>query len=305
MRRSLVAICAVLLALAGVAWASDNRLQTNVAAAQRDARKLLALVHLPKDIQRSAARPRVGGTLVGTRSANSRFGAGDQAFWMTDADPQSIIDYVKAHRPQGAKIEIWGNGSGSGNDTYANVVFTWPPLGQEVDYRTLTVTVVTPPSGASAIVVQSQSDWMFPRPLSERVPTGVRSVAIALRIGSGRSGLQHMHISTYVVFRKPRVAALVNAFSNLPILQQAGQEIGCPLMVGGTGGPALTLQFRAGPAGPALARAVVYVTPGKDGFAGVDSCDPIAFWIGGKQQTPLTSQTFVKHVGQLIGADIS
>jgi hypothetical protein len=304
MRRSLVVIFALLLALVGVARAAESQLQANRAAAQRDARKLLALVQLPKDVERSAARPRAGGTLVGERSANSRYWARAQEFWMTDADPQSIIAYVKAHRPLGSKIEVWGSSSGPGSNTSLDVIFSWPSVGQEIDGRMLTLTVVTPSSGPSAIVAQSQSSGMFPRPSSERVPSGVRRVAITLRIGSGRSGLRHMHISTYVVWRESRVAALVKAFDNLPIVQPPG-GLSCPLLVAGSDGPALTLQFRAGPAGPALARAEVYVTHGTDGFAGFNSCDPIDFWIGGRQQTALTSPTFVRQIGQLIGANIS
>lgn len=298
-------IFALLLALVGVAQAAENQLQANRAAAQRDARKLLALVRLPKDVERSAARPRVGGTLVGERSANSRYWARAQEFWMTDADPQSIIAYVKAHRPLGSKIEVWGSGSGPGSNTSLDLIFSWPSVGQEIDGRMLTLTVVTPSGGPSAIIAQSQSSGMFPRPSSERVPSAVSSVAITLRIGSGRSGLRHMHISTYVVWRKSRVAALVKAFDNLPIVQPGQEEIGCPAMLGGSGEPAVTLQFRAGRARPALARAEVYVTHGTDGFAGFDSCDPIQFSIGGKPQTPLTSHTFVRQIGQLIGANIS
>ena len=47
------------------------------------------------------------------------------------------------------------------------------------------------------------------------------------------------------------------------------------------------------------------MSPGKGGYAGSNECDAIQFWIGGKQQTALTSSTFVKQIGRLIGASIS
>ena len=103
---------------------------------------------------------------------------------------------------------------------------------------------------------------------------------------------------------RERDAALVNAFTRLPIVQP-GERYSCPLELVGIARPALTLQFRAGRARPALARAEVYVTAGKNGDAGWNECNPIQFWIGGKQQTSLTSQTFVKQIGKLIGANIS
>ncbi len=298
-------VLAVLLVLAGlvvaVAQAGQSQLQANKAAAQRDARELLALLHLPKDVKRSAGRPRVGGTLLGDSSAGDQYFAGDQAFWTTDADPQTVIDFIKAHRPRGSQIESSGSGN-AGSTSSLDVMFTWPALGQQVYNRTLIVTVYSAPNDPSAVEASSQSSWIVPRPSAERVPSGVRDVAISLRIGTGVSGMRHMHISTYAVWRKPRVAALVNEFNRLPIVQP-GVEYACPLMLSGR--PALTLQFRAGPAGPALARAEVYVSPGKRGYAGWNECNAIQFWIGGRQQTALTSQTFVRQIGLMIGAKIS
>ena len=302
-------VVAVSLVLAGVgvgaavaaAQAGQSQLQANKAAAQRDARELLGLLRLPNDVRRSAGRPRVGGTLVGERSASGQYFAGDQAFWTTDANPETIIAYIKAHRPRGSRIESSGSGS-AGSTSSLELMLNWPPVGLQVYGRTLTVSVISGPNVPSAVVAWSQSAWIVPRPNAERVPSGARSVAITLRIGTGVSGTRHMHISTYVVWRKSRVAALVNEFNRLPIVQP-GVTYACPLMLSGR--PALTLQFRAGPAGPALARAQVYVSPGKRGYAGWNECDAIQFWIGGRQQTALTSQTFVRQMGATIGANIS
>jgi hypothetical protein len=297
-------IAATLLAIAGVAAAQpETQLQMNRAAAQRDARKLLALLRLPKDLRRSAARPRVGGTLLGERSANGRYYAGDQAYWTTNAEPQAIMAYIKAHRPAGAAIETLG--SSTAPETALDVTFTWPALGLRVYGRTMWVSVISAPGSPSAVVAQSQSSWMVPRSSAERVPPAVRSVAITLRMGGGTEGIHgHMHISTYVVWRTARVAALVNEFNRLPIVQP-GVSYACPLELVGPHRPALTLQFRAGQAGPALARAEIYVSPGNKGDAGWNMCNPIQFWIGGKQQISLTSQTFVRQIGRLIGANIS
>ena len=312
MRRTLVVISAVLVALggltlAGVAQAGDtqaSQLQANKTAAQHDARKLLALLRLPNGLRRSAARPRVGGTLVGERSANGRYSAGDPAFWTTDTSPQGIIAYIEAHRPKGSTSEGTGSGTAPGSSS-VEAMFTWPPLGSQVYNRTLTVSVISAPGEPSAVVAQSQSDWIVPRSSAEVVPSGVKSVVITLRMGGGPQGLkQPMHISTYVVWRVARVSALVNEFNRLPIVQP-GEIFACPLMHIGNASPALTLQFRAGQVQPALARAQVYVTRGSNGYSGWNECDAIQFWIGGKQQTALTSQTFVRQIGRLIGADIS
>jgi hypothetical protein len=42
-----------------------------------------------------------------------------------------------------------------------------------------------------------------------------------------------------------------------------------------------------------------------NGRSGWTGCDPIEFWVHGKTQKSLTSQTFVKQIARLIGANIS
>ena len=222
MRRTLIVIMAARCwrsAGGRAALSRLSQLQANKAAAQHDARKLLALLQLPKGLRRSAGRPRVGGTLVGERSANGRYFAGDQAYWTTDASPQAIIAYIEAHRPKGSTSEGSGSGTAPGSSS-VEAMFTWPALGLQVFNRTLIVSVISGSSGGpSAVVAQSQSGWIVPRASAERVPSSVSNVAITLRIGTGVSGTRHMHISTYVVWRAARVAALVNEFNRLPIVQ--------------------------------------------------------------------------------------
>ena len=249
-------VVAVSLVLAGVgvgvavaaAQAGQSQLQANKAAAQRDARELLGLLRLPNDVRRSAGRPRVGGTLVGERSASGQYFAGDQAFWTTHANPETIIAYIKAHRPRGSRIESSGSGS-AGSTSSLELMLNWPPVGLQLYGRTLTVSVISGPNVPSAVVAWSQSAWIVPRPNAERVPSGARSVAITLRIGTGVSGTRHMHISTYVVWRKSRVDTLVNEFNRLPIVQP-GVTYACPLMLSGEARPDAPVQGRSRGTGP-------------------------------------------------------
>lgn len=288
-------------ALAGTPPSNQPQLRANEAVARRDARALLAELRLPRGITRSSSRPRVGGVLVGVRDPSGHFSAGAQAFWTTENDPQAIIAYVKAHRPHGSKLTTWGSGTGPGSSSSVQVTFSWPPLGEQAYNRTLTVSVISAPGSASAIVAQSDSDWIVPRSPAERVPDGVHSIAVTLRLGTGPFGMRHMHRSQYVVRKAWRVDALVRAFNSLQIVQP-GAVIACTLML--SNGPSLSLSFRDG-SGATLAHATVRVSGGKDGGSGWTSCDPITFWIGAKQQTPLISRTFVKRIGKLIGAEIS
>jgi hypothetical protein len=319
MKRALVLTAAALLIVAVGAQAA-TQLQTNKLTARRDARQLLRRLRMPKHLSRIGSAPRwaiqaAGLPLAGEISA-ADVSAADETWWTTTASPQAIIDFVKAHPPAGAADD--GTGTEQNSQTGVNslnVEFSWPPGGVQLYDRTLTVTVVAPPHGDSVVVAQSQSAWIVPRPASELVPGGTRVVDARLRIGHGLGGSRHMRTSTYVVRRPARVTAIVRQFNALQTVQagsvmagsvMAGSVMaGCTLMLPDR--PYLTLTFRAGrgPGHPVLAHAEVFVSPGSKGASGRNSCDPIVFWIGRREEPMLTSPTFVRWIGRLTGANIS
>jgi hypothetical protein len=319
MRHRIFMICLALLATtafaataAATGTLAETQLQANRAAARQDALQLLQRLRLPSGVATIKAEPGFAKGLDGTFGPNGRYYAGDDAFWMTSASPHAIIAYVQAHRPAGSAADI---GTGSGSDTKTGVTsldvgFSWPDLGHNVLNRTLTVTVVTPAHGRSVIVARSQSAWFVPRSAGERVPGRVRAVAITLRLGPAGSGPVvkpggHVRTSTYVVWRAARVRALVNEFDGLAIVQPSMQPIACPMMLTGSEASELTLTFKTGPKGATLAKAQVYIHSGRSWDDGAGACSPINFWIGAEPQIALTSPTFVKQVGKLIGASIS
>lgn len=311
--RRVLPVLAALLCLGGVALAAAAKLpaawraqlHANERAARQDARALLESLHLPAGVRRIAGEPRFARPLGGGGALDYAYNAGEQSWWESAAGPQSIIAYVEAHRPPGASILSTGSGGDSQTATTSlEVMFSWPPIGAQVYNRTLTLSVITPAHGDSAIVARSEAAWIVPRAASERVPAAVHDIELSLRIGGGPFGERHMRTRTYLVWRRTRVATIVRELDSL-LTVQPGVAYSCPAEVGGVQRPELTLQFRAGPAGPALARATVYVFPGRTGASGWNACDPIAFWIGSRAQTPLTSRTFVRSIGRLMGADIS
>jgi hypothetical protein len=304
--------CAASGASASASASPETQLQANRTAARQDARQHLQRLRLPSAVTGIRAEPAFAKSLNGPIELNGRYSAGDDAFWTTSASPHAIIAYVQAHRPAGSTADA---GSGSSSDTKTGVTsvdvqFSWPDLTDRVLNRTLTVTVVTPLHGRSVIVAQTQSDWFVPRSSSERVPRGVHAVAITLRLGPAGSGPVikaggHVQTSTYVVWRASRVRALVSEFNGLAIIQPSLGPIACPVILTGSEASGLTLAFKASQTGATLAHAQVSVHRGQTWDDGGGACDPISFWIGAKQQTPLASPTFVKQVGKLIGANIS
>jgi hypothetical protein len=317
MRRAHVVFAAVLTVLsAGVAAGApcalaQTQLQANKVAARDDAAQHLGDVRLPEAVKSVRTVPGFAKSFVITAGPDPRYQVDDDAIWTTTASPMAIVAYVKAHAPAGSTAEL---GSGTSSDTKTGVTsvdvqFSWPDLGQQLLNRMLTVTVVAPRAGRSVIVAQAQSAWFLPRSAAEFVPNSVRAVAITLRLGPSATGpvvkSGPVQTSTYVVWRSARVKALASEFNGLPIIQPGAEPIACPLMLTGSEASELTLAFKTGRHGATLARAEVSIHRGQSWDDGGGPCNPIDFWLAEKQQTSLTSATFVKQVGKLIGADIS
>ncbi|HUY58385.1 MAG TPA: hypothetical protein VMV16_01625 [Solirubrobacteraceae bacterium] len=294
MRRLLVLLAA--LCLIGVASAQASRLWANKLAARRDARALVASVRLPSGATRLPAR---GPTV-------SSVGVSGHAKWASGESQKAVIAYIRSHPPAGAKLQSWGSNGGSPTvGTELMLLYTWPSVGLELYSRSLWISVDQLSRGRSRVFGTSQSDWIEPRSVSERVPNGVRVVDVTLRVGHAIGGTDHPVTTTHVFRRAADVSSLIAMVDALPTVQRGDEEIGCPAMLAGPASPLLTLTFRAGRARPALARAQVNVYPGRNGASGWNNCDPIQFWIGNTQQTALTSQAFVKQIAKLIGANIS
>jgi hypothetical protein len=325
MRSILVVIGLVFLALASDATAAvagaavtdplppAARLAANQHAAQRDARERLQQVQLPPTgIMPTRTIPAFAKSFTSSPSPAKDYSAGAERWEIAAAGPKAVIAYVRKHPPAGSTA---GLGSGSSHDTKTgisstDIQFSWPDVPEQLLNRTLTVTVVTPREGHSVVIVESRAAWFVPRSAAERVPAGVRAIAITLRLGPGATGPVmrpggHVQISHYVVWRAPRVRALVGMINGLPIVQPAIGPLECPMMLTGSAASELTLAFKTGRTGRTTAKAQVYIHRGTSWTDGAGTCDPINLWLAGKQQTPLTSPTFVRQIGTLIGAKIS
>lgn len=299
MRRSFVLICAVTLAMVcsvplalGATAQAQTRLQANKAIARRDAKSQLEELRLPHGAVHVATQPPL--PALAPPRTYSRNAVAVNAWWTSHASPDAVLAYVKAHPPA-------ARGYYELSYSDSSVTFVWTIDGAHLYSQQLQVTVATLASGQTGIMAQAQSVWMVPRPLSERVPVGVRAVAVRLRIGSGPGGLKHQRTHDYLIRHATTVAAIVRAFNAMPI-SQPGLAYSCPGIFAGM--PRLTLRFLSA-GGGTLARAQVNVYPGASGGSGWTGCDPIAFWIGARSQTSLTSHTFVKMVAKLIGANVS
>ncbi|MGH2844382.1 MAG: hypothetical protein ACRDKL_12500, partial [Solirubrobacteraceae bacterium] len=213
MRRALVVVCAcgagLLSVLAGSAGA-DGGLRANKAIALRDARALLAALRLPRGAMPTTSQPPLPALVPPQITAENTVGV---SAWWTSADtPAAVLVYVRAHPP--VRPGDYQLGWGDSGD-----MLMWTIDGAHLYSQELQVTAATLASGHTGIMAQAQSTWMVPRPRSEQLPPGVRSVAVTLRIGSGLGGMKHQHTHHYLITHATRVAAIVSAFNTMPISQ--------------------------------------------------------------------------------------
>jgi hypothetical protein len=137
-----------------------------------------------------------------------------------------------------------------------------------------------------------------------RVPGGVRVVDVTLRIGHGQLANRNVVTSTHVFTGAATVQALITGVDALATVPK-GSIWNCPNAIAEPTTRRLTVSFKTGPARPTIARVEVDVSSGRTGDSGWTPCDGIEFSVGGKPQRVLISRTFVRHLGRLIGADIS
>ncbi len=137
-----------------------------------------------------------------------------------------------------------------------------------------------------------------------RLPGGVRVVDVTLRIGHGPLGNKDVVTSTHVFTGTAAVQKLIASTDALATVPK-GSVWNCPAVVAEPIRRQLILSFRTGPANPAIARVEVDVSPGRTGDSGQTPCDGIELSVSGKPQIVLISNTFVRRVAKLIGADIS
>jgi hypothetical protein len=197
MRYGRAALFAVIVAVPGtVAMAAGPSHQTaaaNRASARVEAARLLGLVRLPAGTARSADDPTGGRHVLGQPTYNEATPnlVDAHAWWTTSARSSSVLAYVAAHLPVGARRSGYGSGSGPpGTVTTAFATFSLPSVAGVLTERTIGVTVATLADGVTAVRTDGEAVWLTPRPSWERIPAAVRSVTLTAsgQANDGRVG---------------------------------------------------------------------------------------------------------------------
>jgi hypothetical protein len=193
--------------------------------------------------------------------------------WRVRLPLLQVYTWEKAHPPQGSGPGNFSDGRGwdlnNGRTiTDRNDGYSYPPLAGRTYGSELDLDVSHVQHGAwTRIRADAEERWIVARPSDEKIPGGVRTLAIHVL---GR------HVRR--ITRPDVIARVVRWFNSKPVLQDIGGECGVSL------GPSLRpvrITF-LGPAGKALASAF---DPRWSDYGG--ACNPISFWVGGHAQPEL------------------
>jgi hypothetical protein len=304
--RTLVAVGAALGAVAGTAFSGAVGAAPTPAgnrhAAQVDAIRLLGRLRLPAAASRSPTDPPHSGDWLkpapGLTATTARIDA--HAWWRVPGTPAAVLAYIRAHPPTGSRLFATGSGhigppgrpAPGASDNAQSVDFSWPPPGGVLRFRELAVTVTALPGGQTGVLGQAESDWIVPRPASERIPAATREVDVT----SAATGRPTISLR---VTRSATVRRIVAIFDALPIAQPV--FYGCPLLTS-EGAHVITFRFRAGPQGRELAQAT-YTAYAHLATSG--PCNAIALTIGGRRQTALIGGDFMRPIQRLVHTSLT
>lgn len=183
LRRAALALSLLAAAVvAGSAAAHGPTAASNKRAAQQAAPRLLAALALPPGATAVTADPSRPHVLGGapTRPLTPRL-VDVHGFWRVPGDPQTVLAWIEDHPPTAGMRGVSGASAYSNGASTEWDGYTFKPVPGILYSRTLLVEVAAAAGGATALRADAQVVWYLPRPASERVPAGVRAIAISWR----------------------------------------------------------------------------------------------------------------------------
>lgn len=207
------------------------------------------------------------------------------SWWRVPAKPASVRAFLTTHSPRGTTREGSGHLLGSSG---RHLDFSAPAIPGELQIRMLVIAVVPLAGGQTGIRADAEVRWTLPRPLSERIPAGVRSIHIThghRGVGPSRS----IRVTSATELRK-----ISRILDRLPTVQPG--IVGC---VPVRPRPKTTFVFRGRGHGPALAKAEFPV----DAEGACD--DAMSLTIDGRRRTPLAGgSAALAKIGRVLGTKL-
>ena len=263
--------------------------------ARADATTLLGRVRLPAGAEQLSSEPAGdGGTLSRpvSRPAIPTTLVDEHTWWRVPGSAASVLAYTRAHVPRGGKFRESGSqATGRGDIVSGYDGFVWPPVGRLLGSRELLVQITKLAGGGTGVRVDAQVQWIIPRPVSERIPRGVREIDVTRAVPGDAPSLEVKVVAPH------EIGALVAMVDALGIIQPGAYS--CPSQQGDA--PVVTFTFRASDEGTVLASASEPASAREP----TTSCNPMTFSIRGRPQTPLLGgAAVVGKAGRLLGVHL-
>lgn len=268
----------------GTARGTKPTAADNQAAARREARALLARVVLPSGAVRVRSEPAGdGGVLAKPAQVPALADLVDvRGWWRVPGSLSSVYRFVKAHAPDGSRLNGWGRRYPSPRGAFVD--FEWLPVTGVSESRSLNIELVALSAKSTGVRGDGQVVWTMPRPAAERIPSGVHEVDVT------RQKLGDISRVSVSVRKPATVERVISAIDQLPIVQPGTAE-SCPAE---PAQPTVIINFRRGRGTPVLAHA---------DYTG--ACGGMAFSIHGKSQIPLANgYAMIHEVEQLVGVKL-
>lgn len=198
----------------------------------------------------------------------------DHRWWVVPGSRDEVIAYVTAHPPAGSDLLFSGSGTAlrfpsRGTQDFSEVGFSLPPVGRVLGTRELVVSAAGFGGDQTGVRVDAEVQPIFPRPASERIPSGAKRLIVSVE----RFGHRLRRPFSFTGKRTiTRTAAILNA---LPAAQPGA--VACPLDTGVT----IRLTFESGVGATPLAVAIYDPT----------GCGGVALTLRGMREPPLASES--------------
>jgi hypothetical protein len=257
----------------------------NRAFAERDARKLLGIVVVPRGAHRVAAVPRSAPKWFREELSHNMSGAATvHRTWVIHQPLKRVVRFIRTHWRPVARPELpfnrWTNRIGSRpGDSYQ-----FRAVPGRSSNRWLNVTELALPTGATVVTAQSGDQWIKPPPRNVELPRTIKTIDI-----TGGYDVRRPVVRLHVRDRYD-VGSIVSWVNGLGVSPNY-------ICFGLYSRPAVTLTFRDA-AGKTVARVM------EGGSAG-GPCGSLSLTVKGRKAPPLITGDLLLRIDRLLDANLT
>jgi hypothetical protein len=188
-------------------------------------------------------------------------------------------------------IATIGAGNPRTHTSSTGLAFFLRDVSRSLERRMLEITATALSDGRTGIMVQTQSQWVRPRPAASVIPATVRALRVTEVTAAGRV----RHTDTVTVAR--RVRRTIADVNGLEVVQPGTTS--CPEQPAGEN--RLVVSFLARPGSSPVATATFDSDFGHRGSGVASQCDPVRLQVGEPTRVRLLAAHYTAALRRLLG----